>query len=794
MGPAASSFSGGAGAAGAPVLAVPIGGSVARIDFSTLCSPTAAGDLAPCASLLPPSAARPAAASPAALAASHTLWIAYPAHSLRPADAALQPPDFPHVDLLSHYLRGSGGDGAGGAAALLWALAERAAAAAARHAALAAIAAAPPQNVSGLAWSGSHTQLSFTVPSPLPPPAPPLRLVLELGDAWTAPQAGAEAAALAWAPRAAARLLLLQGVPWHGEEARKALDALAAAQPASAPLADRLKALAAAAQRAAQRCANDCTGRGLCDASLFPPACTCLAGAVGSDCAHTACPDDCSGRGACDSQLRCTPVPFTGETTCTGGSGQCACDGPTADGRQWTGASCATLACPSPLLVLRGLSTANLSTESVSANFTARGLSVVSALTSLWDGVPTALGAVPGDNYSTFSAFSGVAVLRFASAADAGVARRAQELASPSVPARGQALLAPLFAPQVADAAVAQRTVLQLFVRKGLLTASLTLPCSGRGACATTAQTGVAAGTCSCTAGYAGEACELALCPAACGGHGSCDTDSGACRCDPHYQPHDTLGCALVPLGLASSSCEDDARNDALLADGDRAAPIQLHCLLGVPLGSATAAGYCPPGVLNATASVLDAVRAGTLRPPAAACYTYALAGQFCAACSGYAVANASAIVLPSGGGGALGGVGALVNSTLVLQLSALRARGLAFTSFSARPAIVRRWASCDCSLPNAYCGARFSVSLLLQGAAQAVPVWSSFVYNVTQLRVDVRAADELWLTTTDAPPSDWRPSGAPFSGDGETAPGVATAPQRANICNGAAWAMAMLI
>ena len=192
-----------------------------------------------------------------------------------------------------------------------------------------------------------------------------------------------------------------------------------------------------------------------------------------------------------------------------------------------------------------------------------------------------------------------------------------------------------------------------------------------------------------------------------------------------------------------------------------------------MPIGSATALGYCPSGPLPAPAS----------------CYSLVLAGAVCAACSGYDVANASVITLPGGGGAALSGVGALVNTSFVIRLVALRERGLRFRAFTATAAVVRRWASCDCggADPSA-CGARFSVTL--DGAA--TPAWSSTVAVAVPLRLDVSAVSELKLTTTDVAPAEWRPGDIPFGGG--PPPGVAQLPQRAHVCNGAAWALAQLV
>ena len=99
----------------------------------------------------------------------------------------------------------------------------------------------------------------------------------------------------------------------------------------------------------------------------------------------------------------------------------------------------------------------------------------------------------------------------------------------------------------------------------------------------------------------------------------------------------------------------------------------------------------------------------------------------------------------------------------------------------------MRRWAECDCTAANSYCGASFSVVL------DGVTAWSATVADGTGVRVDVRYVKKLTLVTTSSPaPTSWRFSGTNYSGG--VAPGVATAPQRAAFCDGAAWAGASLI
>jgi hypothetical protein len=294
-----------------------------------------------------------------------------------------------------------------------------------------------------------------------------------------------------------------------------------------------------------------------------------------------------------------------------------------------------------------------------------------------------------------------------------------------------------------------------------------------------------------------GPACELRRCAAGCSGHGACDAGTGLCDCDAHYQRDATLGCVLRPLGLASSVCEDAALDDRLGTAGERAAPLQLSCMLGVPLGSATSASFCP-----ASAAPAD-------------CFTAVAPGSaLCADCSGYALQNVSQLQIyteegcaqrPEGAlagtcvrgrrpSDSLHGLGALPPSRVAFSLAALRAAGVRFSAFAARPGIVRRWGGAtaaggcgDCAAENAYCGARFTVLL------DDVVAWDGVVSAGASLSIDVRDAATLTLVTATARAPHWLPfTDVPYSGT--DAPGVATEPQVARWCDGSAWADARLV
>jgi hypothetical protein len=763
---------------------------VLRLTLPTLCTSASANATTP-ASVLGGDAPLPNCTL-GGFAAEHTLMLAMSLDGLRISDASLSPPDFPHADLLAAALASAD------VAALVWALAERAAAYAARAQQLAAL----PASYNATAPVGSSL-LTVTLATPLPAPAPPLIATLELAHGYPAPLGGADvaltAAALWSRGDAALRVLRLDGVPFYAAEAAAAITARLARLGDDAPLAARLAALQAAAAAAAQRCAADCSQRGVCDAvSAYPPACVCALGAAGSDCALATCPRDCSGRGACDAERTCTADAETGAVSCVGGSGRCACDAP------WTGTDCSQRACGSAFLVLENLNTSTLSADALKARYSARGWAVDRVWTTPWDGLPRARGAIAGDEFYRAGPTSGVAVVRFASALDAEAARAEEEAVSPRVPSRGIASQAGLFMTQYRAAVERERYLLRFF---NLLTAD----CSGRGTC------NVTSGACACDGGadggIGGSACELRRCAAGCAGHGACDAGTGLCDCDARYVRDATHGCVLAPLGLASTICEDAALDDrpADARPSERAAPLQLSCLLGVPLGSVTSASYCAPAAAAAVATSSASAPVVVTGP----CFTQVAPGStLCADCSGYALANVSQLHLyPDEGctqrdpllqyncvrgrrpSDILPGVGALPPSRVTFDLGALRAAGVRFGAFAARPGVVRRWGGdtaaggCgDCGAPNAYCGARFEV--LLDG----VPAWAGVVASASSMRLDVRDARTLTLVTDTARAPHWLPSGGPYSAADGDAPGVATQPTAANWCDGAAWADAKLL
>jgi hypothetical protein len=746
-----------------PAVVVPPGGELASVPVPVPC---AEGD----------------AQLPSCLAAgfpgTYTLWLALPPGGLSPTDAALEPADFPHADLLASGLA------SGDVAALAAALAARAAAYARRRQEVAAL----PARYAA-AWAPASALLTLQLQTPLPQPAPPLVATLDLAHAYPAPPPGAPAAAL-WEGATTVRVLRLDGIAYHADEAAEAITADLALMSSTASLTERVAALEAAAGLAAGRCANDCSRRGTCDygASAYPPRCLCAAGATGSDCSAATCPSGCSGRGACDSLRVCVRDAGQGTVSCTGGTGRCACFAP------WTGSECSQRDCGSAYATLEGLNTTGLSADGVLAGFSSRGYAVDRAWVAGWDGLPRVRGAITGDEYSRAGPTTGVAVVRFTSAAEGARAREEQERIMPRVPARGVPALAPLFMTQYRAAVERERYLLRLF---GLPTSD----CSGRGTC------NITTGACACdpASGAVGAACELRTCPAGCSGHGACDAGTGECACDTHYVPDALLGCALAPLGLASTVCEDAALDDRLLPPyGMRAAPLQLSCLLGVPLGAAAAADYCPE---HPSSDAEFAASGGELFTRT--CYTDVEAGSgpLCADCSGYAPLNVSQLhIFPEEGcaqrppelqragscvpgrrpSDVVAGLGAPPPTGVSFQLEALRTAGVRFSTFTARAGVVRRYASCgDCGTPGGYCGAAFTV--LLDGAV----AYDAVVATSAPVTLDVRGAKTLTLRTRTARGPHWRLGDAPYSGEG--APGLASQPTSAPWCDGAGWADAKL-
>jgi len=760
---------------GALPVATPPGSAVASVVIPTLCAPSPASGNATTPfnisfgtpSSSPPSLLAPCDQLPAlGVAAAHTLWISYPEGvSLRPIDMALDPAnDVPHADLLSTALATTD------VATCVWALADRIAAHAARRRDIAALASA--FNVS---WSPVSSTLSVTFATPLPAPAPPLVATLDIDNAFPIPPTGSTGGGVVdwksqavWQPMPPVRLLRLDGLPWHGDLALSAIGAMLDVLPADTPLSARLATLQAAAQTFAKRCPSDCSGRGICVwNTTYPPSCNCVAGATGSTCAATRCAMDCNGRGVCDSAPVCTTDTETGQTTCLGGTGLCACYAP------WGGSLCDSRDCPSAYLIIDKQYPANLSASAIKALYTAQGWSIDNVWQSNYDGVPWAAGAVAGDQYTQANpnGSTSVAVVRFFRSEQAAAARAQLEAARPSIPSRGVALLAASFLTQYRGLAERQRYLLNYF---GVPNA----PCSASGICNGTV------GACTCSNNAAGAACELRTCPSGCGGHGTCNTATGTCTCDALYVTDSKLGCAVASLGMASTTCEDAARDGRTAGNGTRLSPLPLSCLLGVPLGTVTAAGWCPPALSS------------YLSTTAALCYTSGISAgsSLCADCSGYAPANVSMLHIAADASlyapnTAVSGIGALPNSSITFQLSTLRQLGLPFSAFIARPGIVRRWAACDCAAANSYCGASFAV--LVDGQ----PAWKATLADGTSLRVDVSNAKTLTLVTTSSPPpTDWRFSGTNYSAGNGLAPGVASAPQRAVFCDGAAWAQASLI
>ena len=261
--------------------------------------------------------------------------------------------------------------------------------------------------------------------------------------------------------------------------------------------------------------------------------------------------------------------------------------------------------------------------------------------------------------------------------------------------------------------------------------------------------------------------------------HGRRDLNTGECTCDRHSKTDFTLGCKLKPLALASTTCQDEALNDEVLPNGERAAPIMLSCLLGTPLKTKTGASFCPFS-------------------GGGGCYTTVHQGEVCADCSGYPSRNASEILVTAAevemGIAQRGnrGLGLLPAAEVTFHLDQLRARDVDFRVFKATAGIVRQWQTClppfamACTNNHPQCGASFFV--LLDG----VQVWEGMVQSDLDIAIDVTAARNMTLRTQSYTPPYWRDSGLQYGG-GE-APAIAVDPVRALWCDGSAFSLGRLV
>ena len=91
------------------------------------------------------------------------------------------------------------------------------------------------------------------------------------------------------------------------------------------------------------------------------------------------------------------------------------------------------------------------------------------------------------------------------------------------------------------------------------------------------------------------------------------------------------------------------------------------------------------------------------------------------------------------------------------------------------------------CTDESPMCGASFEV------LRDDQVVYSAVVAANSTVEVDVRGASTLTLRTGTVSPTYWRLGGG-LSYGGGLPPAIATEPVKANFCDGAAWADAMLV
>jgi len=600
------------------------------------------------------------------------------------------------------------------------------------------------------------------------------------------------------ATRAAIRVVSVEGAfPFYARESAEAVSE-ELTEEARGNLTDILELAEERLLAHSKRCINDCNGNGRCDVSLLPPRCECFEGYTHDDCSHVLCSNDCSGRGACDSRLVCRHVDDTGEDICEGGTAKCACDYP------YFGPSCELSPCPQNFVTLSGVN--------VSGGVDAAAAALTGTFAAQYGPVLGARVLVDPDFTSGNALLveaadqdvSGLAHIEFAHSRDAEVAR--DDLLRGSIPSRGVGVHAQQFVEALREQQRGEKRALALF---GLPSGQ----CGSRGAC------NYRAGECYCAGAYYGAACEYNYCANDCGGHGECDELTGRCRCEAHFLEDKVLGCAREPLHLASTTCEDEALDPATDDKGMRVSPLYLSCYLGVPLGGSVTGGYNPSGEAEGWYTTVDR-------------------GELCADCSGYGGANITDIdIYPeqrllkemAENNGYLRpqeewadvispprGIGALPDTSVTINLQALRDRALGFSYFQAEPGIVREWsqclsayllpgqptnlgwqvgeATCDqqgadglplthgCLCKNSMCGAMFEVRL----DGREEPVWKSVVASADFVSIDVRNATTITLTTSRYRGSYWRYSGMSYTS--------AQVPSEGSWCDGSAWASAMLL
>ena len=764
--------------------------------------------------------------------ATHFLYLLLDDGGLRFVDAVMEPPDIPHVDLISAALESQDLLG------LVESVTRRAASYAKRWEEFqtlpARYEAVWQPTSSGLTIVASVGGVGVDDEAEGSLPEVNISVSMDVPHAWPWPAEGE-------LRPASIRVLAADDIPYHRREAVASLsaelatDATLAGGDNQGGLANILLGLERKLAAYAFRCANDCAvGNGACDTSQFPPVCRCFPGHGNLDCSHVSCPNDCSGRGACDSQQICERDVETGEIDCVGGTGKCACEYP------FFGADCSLQPCAKRYLVKEGVDVSR-GEASFAAEYEANGWQVTEVRLSPTNGDAPPLGSIPGDAFSLAAAAKGVAYVVFGASDDATAARAADPFYAEATPSRGVATRAREFPEELRALEQRERHLLSLF-------GEAQVECTGHGAC------DYGAGQCYCANRYFGAACEFTYCPKDCAGHGACDFVTGQCLCETNYLPDVFDGCVLRPLYLASTTCEDAAMDARVDSAGRRVAPLYLSCMLGVALGSSAVGEHCPeanaitgdkgecytifPESADADAATApDATEANAEANATTAGGLAVWRNAVCSDCSGFASRNVSQIHLypeepcrnvfgvreeecletrvhsdvvpglgmlppplpaPVAEDAAANGTAAPAVETpfaeITFNLTTMRRKEMRFTRFTARPGIVREFwhpvqqGGCGaCTDANPMCGARFEV------LRDGVLAYAAVVASEARVDIDVRNATTITLRTGGVTPTYWRLGGGLGYGGGD-APALATEPVRASFCDGAAWADAALM
>ena len=345
---------------------------------------------------------------------THYLYLLLDDGGLRFVEAILDPPDFPHVDLVSSALESQDLLG------LVESITRRGASYAKRWEEYSTL----PARYEPM-WQPMSSSLTILTD------VANLTVTVDVPHDWPWPTSGE-------LKPASIRVLAADGIPYHRREGIAALSAELAADAARAGgdnqggLAKILLELESKLFTYAYRCRNDCEGNGVCDTSVFPPVCRCFEGFGNDDCSHVACPNDCSGRGACDEKQICEHDAETGETDCVGGTGKCSCEEP------YFGADCSLQPCAKRYLVKEGVDV-TLGEAHFKSLYEAMGWKVSEVRLSPTNATRPRGGpsqAIPSP--SRRAAF-GVAYVVFSASEDAMVARSLDPFYRDSIPSRGVA-------------------------------------------------------------------------------------------------------------------------------------------------------------------------------------------------------------------------------------------------------------------------------------------------------------------------------------------------------------------